>query len=99
MFKVRCLTMFHTLVLNRVYLASDLLELVETHGTGSESTSEAFRRALLDDSIKTTSLIEGFLQLLEGSGARLDYQELLINCERSTATVNTYSLLAPWFYN
>ena len=81
--------MFHELVLIRVYALLDLLELVEAHGTGSESTSEPFRRALLEDSIKTTDLIEGFLQLLQQpSGGRLDYQDLLINCERSTATVS-----------
>ncbi|KAF8307012.1 hypothetical protein DL93DRAFT_157415 [Clavulina sp. PMI_390] len=60
----------------------DLLKLIETHNGGQEAPTEEFRKALLEDGVKTQSLVANFVSMTPRTAP--DYDELLSKCQEAT---------------
>ena len=67
-------------------LGLDLFRLVETHSPGVEAPSAAFRKALLDDGLKTQDLVLAFIAMTPPRPT-YEYDELMKKCQESMMKV------------
>lgn len=70
----------------------DLLKLVALHGDGSSIPSAAFRRALVEDGVKTQALVEAFTAMTPPRPTR-EYADLINKCQVATSEVRPFPYL------